>query len=42
MAEVGQFILNERIIGIMHFMEAKELSGHRNCKSGTAPAVLSI
>jgi len=42
MAEVGQLILNARIIGIEHFMEAKELRSQRICTSGTATAVLVI
>ena len=34
MAEVGQSILREHNIGIVRFMQAKELRGLRGCKSG--------
>jgi hypothetical protein len=40
MAEVGQSIFHERMIGIVRFMKAKELRGAAGCKSGRAPAVL--
>ncbi len=40
MAEVGQSIPHESLIGIVSFMEAKELRGQRGSKSGRVPAVL--
>jgi len=42
MAEVGQPILPEHNIGIVRFMQAKELRGLRGCKSGREPAMLFI
>jgi hypothetical protein len=42
MAEVSQSIPYEGVIGIVSFMEAKELRGQRGCKSGRVPAVLFI
>src|SRR5882724_5878452 len=42
MAEVGQRILLERIVGVMRFMEPKELRGPRGCKSGRTPAGYSF
>jgi hypothetical protein len=42
MAEVGQSILAEHTVGIMRFMEAKELRGPRGGKSGRTPATLSL
>ena len=42
MAEVGQSIPHESVIGIVCFMEAKELRGQRGSKSGRVPAVLII
>jgi len=42
MAEVGQSIPRESVIGIVCFMEAKELRGQRGSKSGRVPAVLFI
>ena len=42
MAEVSQSISYEGVIGIMGFLEAKELRGQRGSKSGRVPAVLFI
>jgi hypothetical protein len=42
MAEVGQSILREYNIGIVRVMQAKELRGLRDCKSGREPAMLFI
>jgi hypothetical protein len=42
MAEIGQSILREHNIGIVRFMQAKELHGLRACKTGREPATLFI
>jgi len=40
MAEVGQSIPHESVIGIVCSMEAKELRGRPGSKSGRVPAML--
>lgn len=42
MAEVGQSIPHESMIGIVRSMEAKELRGRPGSKSGRVPAVQFI
>ena len=42
MAEVSQSIPYDGVIGIVGFLEAKELRGQRGSKSGRVPAVLFI
>jgi hypothetical protein len=42
MAEVSQSIPYEGVIGIVGFLEAKELRGQHGSKSGRVPAVLFI
>jgi hypothetical protein len=42
MAEVGQSILREHNIGIVRFMQAKELRGLQGCMSGRKPAGCSF
>jgi hypothetical protein len=42
MADVGQSILQEHNIGIVQFMQAKDLRGLQGCMSGREPAMLFI
>ena len=42
MADVGQSILQEHNIGVVRFVQAKDLRGLQGCMSGREPAMLFI